>query len=333
MREELWIEQIHELMLYLIEITKVYDDYDRERKERDMPKFGVSTYSICRKIISKQITPEEGIAWLAAQGAEVIELVPFGIDFLGDPGLIDRVLQAAKKAGVLIDNYSVGANFLMISSEEYEQEIEMAKRQIDVAAKLHVSTIRIDCSRFDRLPECNTVEVFQKDLPVIVNAYRTLCDYANPLQVKVLLENHGFHANGNERVRQIVLGVEREGFGHQLDVGNYICVDDIPEIAVQKMVGFASVIHMKDFYVRSADRNPGDAEGFDCSGGWFRSANGRYLRGSILGQGDLDLYAIMRIIKNTEYDGNLFVEYEGMEDSLYGTKVSLDNMKRIYKEA
>lgn len=298
-----------------------------------MPKFGCSIYSICRKIISKQITPEEGITWLAGQGAEVIELVPFGIDFLGDPGLVDRVLQAAEKAGVSIANYSVSANFLMISPEEYEQELENAKRQIDIAAKLHVPTIRIDCSGFARPPESNTIENFQKDLPVIISAYQSLCDYAKPLHVKVLLENHGFHANGNERVRQIVLGVDRENFGHQLDVGNYICVDDIPEIAVQKMVKFASVVHMKDFYVRTADRKPGDAEGFDCSGAWFPTTNGRYLRGSILGQGDLDIYAIMRTIKKSGYDGNFFVEYEGIEESFYATKVSLDTMKRIYAEA
>ena len=43
-----------------------------------MPKFGVSIYSVCRKFYSKEWTPMQGIRWLAEQGAEAIELVPFG---------------------------------------------------------------------------------------------------------------------------------------------------------------------------------------------------------------------------------------------------------------
>jgi sugar phosphate isomerase/epimerase len=125
--------------------------------------------------------------------------------------------------------------------------------------------------------------------------------------------------------------VDAGNFGHQLDVGNFICVDETPEIAVKKMLPYASVIHMKDFYIRPGGRDPGDATQFDCSGAWFRSVGGRYLRGSILGQGDLDIYGMIHDIKASGFDGNIFIEYEGMEDCRYGTKVSLDNLKRIYK--
>ena len=47
-----------------------------------MVKFGVSIYSISRKIISEEMTPEAGIKWLAENGAEAIELVPFGSQIL-----------------------------------------------------------------------------------------------------------------------------------------------------------------------------------------------------------------------------------------------------------
>jgi hypothetical protein len=33
-----------------------------------------------------------------------------------------------------------------------------------------------------------------------------------------------------------------------LDVGNYVCVDDSAEVAVNKLLPFATTIHMKDFY-------------------------------------------------------------------------------------
>jgi hypothetical protein len=89
---------------------------------------------------------------------------------------------------------------------------------------------------------------------------------------------------------------------------------------------------MKDFYIRPEDRNPGDASQFDCSNSWFRSRAGKYLRGSILGQGDLDIPAVIRTIKTFGFDGNIFIEFEGMEDCLYGTKVSLDNLRRIWAD-
>jgi sugar phosphate isomerase/epimerase len=59
---------------------------------------------------------------------------------------------------------------------------------------------------------------------------------------------------------------------------------------------------------------------------------GKYLRGAILGQGDLDIPMIIGDIKRSGFDGDIFIEYEGMEDCLYGTKVSLDNLKRIWEQ-
>jgi sugar phosphate isomerase/epimerase len=193
-----------------------------------------------------------------------------------------------------------------------------------------ISTLRCDSAGFRRPIEENTIGKFLEELPLITKTYDVLAEYAEGLGIKLLLENHGFHANGAERVRLILKGVNSKNFGHQLDVGNYICMDDKPEIVVKKMLPFATTIHMKDFYVRQSD--PGDATQFDCSGAWFRSIGGQYLRGSIFGQGDLDVTDIIRSVKASGYNGNIYIEYEGMEDCEYGTKVSLDNLKRIYNE-
>ena len=295
-----------------------------------MPKFGVSIYSISRKIVSGEITAAEAIKWLAENGAECIELVPFGIDML-EVEQVELIANASQLSGVPIVNYSLNANFLQINADEYETEIARVKSHIDVAAKLGIATIRVDCAGYRRPIETNTIENFQLELPQILDTYRHLCEYAAAHNISVLLENHGFHINGGERVRQIMAAMSGvKNFGHQLDVGNFECVDDRAEIAAAKLLPFATTIHMKDFYIRQ--RDPGDATQFDCSGAWFRSVSGKYLRGSILGQGDLDMYRIMGDIKKSGYDGYIILEFEGLEDCLYGTKVSLDNMKRIYNE-
>lgn len=297
-----------------------------------MPLFGISIYSVSRKIMSREWTPVQAIDWLAAQGAEVIEMVPFGIDFIQDPALIDQCREAAAAHNLKIDNFSLNANFLQIDDSQYAAEIERVHAYIDVAAKLGVSTMRVDCASFRRPLETNTIENFARELPVIVSTYQNLCDYAAPHKITILLENHGFHVNGADRTALIFEAMKGYDFGGQLDCGNFTCVDEKPEEAIRMNVRYATTVHMKDFYIRPANRNPGDASQFSCSNSWFRSRGGSYLRGSILAQGDLDIHLIVSILKQSGFAGNIFIEYEGMEDCEYGTKVSFDNLKRIWNE-
>ena len=298
-----------------------------------MPKFGISIYSVSRKIMANEWTPMQGIKWLAEQGAEVIELVPFGIDFINEPELIDKCLATAAECGVKIDNFSLNANFLQLTPEQYDAEVARVKSYVDVAGKLGVSTMRVDCAGFRRPQETNTTANFIKEMPTIIDTYNTLCDYAAKYHITILLENHGFHVNGSDVTAFIYEAMKGKNFGGQLDCGNFVCVDERPEFAIKKNVRYATTVHMKDFYIRPETRDPGDAKLFDCSNSWFRSRGGSYLRGSILAQGDLDIPAVIATLKKAGFDGNIFIEYEGMEECQYGTKVSFDNLKRIWAEA
>ena len=297
-----------------------------------MRRFGISIYGVSRKICSGEMSPIAAFNRICEMGAEVVELVPFGFDLVKTPELRKDFKEASKKTGVPIGNYSLNANFLQLNPEEYRAAIARVKSHMDMASDMEISTMRVDSASFSRPMSENTIEKFQEELPIIVGAYEELCDYAKERGITVLLENHGFHANGSDRVRQILKGVKRDNFAHQMDVGNYICVDDKPEIAVKKMVSFAKTVHMKDFYIRPAHRDPGGAEDFNCENSWFRSVNGTFLRGSILAQGDLDIWDIMATIKHSDFDGDFYLEYEGMEECEYGTAVSFSNMKRIYNE-
>ncbi len=297
-----------------------------------MPRFGISIYGVSRKIRTGELTPIRAYERLCEMGAEAVELVPFGFNLVETPALRKDFREAVQRCGVPLGNYSLNANFLMLTKEQYNAEMSRVKTHMDMVADMEIATMRVDSAAFAR-PMCeNTMEKFQDELPLILATYEELCDYAKPMGITVLLENHGFHANGSERVRQILTGVKRANFGHQLDVGNYTCVDDIPEIAVKKMLPFAKTIHMKDFYIRPAHKDPGGAVEFSCENSWFRSVNGTFLRGSILAQGDIDIWDVMRTVKNSAFDGDIYLEYEGMEECEYGTAVSFANMKRIFGE-
>lgn len=297
-----------------------------------MIRFGISIYGVSRKIRSGELSPVAAFNRICEMGAETVELVPFGFNLVETPELKKDMKKASEDAGVPIGNYSLNANFLMLSPEQYANEMIRVKKHMDMVSDMEIPTMRVDSAAFSRPMSENTMEKFQEELPLIVSTYEELCDYAKPLGITVLLENHGFHANGSERVRQILTSVKRDNFAHQLDVGNYTCVDDIPEIAAKKMISFAKTIHMKDFYLRPAHRDPGGAVEFSCENSWFKSVNGTFLRGSILAQGDIDIWDVMHTVKKSSFDGDIYLEYEGMEECEYGTAVSFSNMKRIYNE-
>jgi len=293
-------------------------------------KFGISVYSISRKILKEEITPGQAVEWLAKEaGAEVIEITPFGIDIISNDKLAAELKKIAEDNGSIINNYSLNADFLQVSNSGYHAEFERVRLHIDGAAKLGVATMRIDASSYRRNPEDNKIENFMEDLPLIAETYEQLCDYARRYNIVILIENHGFYINGSDRVGSVLSQVKYGNFAHQLDAGNFLCVDESPEVAVKRLAGRAMTIHMKDFYIRDEENDPGDATQFDCSGSWFRSQHGAYLRGSILGQGDMNMKKIAKIIKESGFEGCVYLEFEGMEDCYYGTKVGFENMKKL----
>ncbi len=52
-----------------------------------------------------------------------------------------------------------------------------------------------------------------------------------------------------------------------------------------------------------------------CGGGnWFETVGGSVIRGSILGQGDLDIWKILKTVKDYGYNSDISLEFEGMDN-------------------
>lgn len=298
-------------------------------------KLGMSSYCLDREIAQGKMTLHEAIDWAAKMGAECLELVPFAFRF-DDPatGKVDdaaiaQVKTWARDAGIEIVNYSVLADFCR-EGEALEKEIRRVMHEIDIAAALGVPRMRHDASGFRRPQGENTLRDFERWMPVMAQSAKRLTEYAKRQGVQTLIENHGFFANGCDRVERILQYVNDDNYGLLLDTGNVVCVDEDPTVAAQALAPITRMVHLKDFYIRQ--RDPGDSTQFDCAGSWFRSRSGRYLRGAILNQGDLDVYATLSALKHAGYDGNIVIEFEGMEDARYATSVSMNNARRIWDE-
>lgn len=286
-------------------------------------KIGLSSYSLSRLINSGDMTILEAIQWISENGGEHVEIVPVGFNLLEDPTLIDAIRRKADETGLELSNYAVGANFIQDSEELFNEQVALLKRQVDVAHGLGVKLMRHDVASRP-IPETSIFQ-FEKDLDRMVDGVRQVADYAAGFGITTSVENHGFFVQASDRVQRLIHAVDRENFKTTLDVGNFMCVDEDSVVSVRKNLPYASMVHLKDFYLRPSYRNPGE--------GWFKTASGNYLRGAIVGQGDIDMVEVIRVVKQSGYDGYISIEFEGMEDPRTGSKIGMDNARRIWNEA
>ena len=294
-------------------------------------KIGLTSYSMNNYICDGLMSVCEVMRFAKEKGAEHIELVPFGFTLHDDKTgefnepLIAEIRRVSEEIGLPLSNYAVLGDLLKPDPDARKAEVERLKRHIDVAAKLGLKQMRHDVSSFRRPLESNTPVAFEREFPIAVETCQALADYAAQYGITTLVENHGFFINGSDRVIRLIDAVGRDNFGLLLDTGNFTCVDEDATVAVKKCAPIAKMVHLKDFYIRRADRLTGNGGLFRCdSGSWFSSNSGEYmLRGSILAQGDLDVWSTLGFIRSAGYDGYVSVEFEGMEDGKIGSEVGM----------
>ena len=62
--------------------------------------------------------------------------------------------------------------------------------------------------------------------------------------------------------------------------------------------------------------------------GYSYSLGNNYLRGAILGHGDVNIARAMGALRKNGYDGWITVEFEGIEDNLLGIRISRNNLMK-----
>lgn len=288
-------------------------------------KVGLSTYSLVRELREEKMTVLDVIQWIADNGGEHMEIVPYGFSVVDNIELADRIREKAESAGIVLSAYSLPANFVQQTQEEFDQEVERLKQHVDIVNRLGIKIMRHDVTAFQLEPEEMTIHYFEKHLAKLVEGSQLIADYAAQYGITTTIENHGFNVQSSDRVQRVIHAVNRTNFKTTLDVGNFLCIDEDPLVGVKKNIKYAATVHLKDFYIRPYYENPGD-------GVWFRTVNENYLRGAIVGHGDINIREIMKLIKNSGYDGYLTVEFEGMEDCKIGSKIGMDNVRRLWNE-
>ncbi len=288
-------------------------------------KIGVSSYSLIGLVQSGRIKQIEVISLAKEIGFDVIEFIPFILEEEEtNEEFALRAKEECTRVGIEMGSYTVGADFINGSDGDLDAEIQRVKGEVDIARILGAKTMRHDATV--GFPK-NYVgpRDFDAALPRLIEGCRAVTEYAEQFGIKTMIENHGFFCQDSDRVEKLVNGVNHPNFGLLVDMGNFVCVDEEPEKAIGKLMPYAFHVHAKDFHIKSGMLP-------DPGAGWFKSRGGNYLRGAIIGHGDVPILQCLRIMKNAGYSGVLSIEFEGMEDPAEGVKIGLQNLRRYIEQ-
>ena len=281
-------------------------------------KLAISTWSFQQRLASGAMTQMDCISKAKELGADAIEFVdvlpPAGVsreDYARQLG------EACKEQGLGVSNYTIGADFL---ANDVQDEVDRIAKELELALLLGATSIRHDVTGGIPGPARATTG-FEQVADRLAAACRAVTERAEAKGVATMVENHGFFFQDVDRVESLVTRVGHPNFGLLFDMGNFLCGDVEPSAALGRLAPFVRYVHAKDFIVKEgAAPDPGR--------GFFRSRGGRYLRGTIIGHGDVPVAACLGILKEAGYAGGLGIEFEGMEDCLEGIAIGLENLRR-----
>ena len=283
---------------------------------------GVSSYSFSRLVRSGDMTQIEIIAAAKEIGFDVIEFSTISVpEDKTLPDFAAELREEASRVGIGIANYTIAADFLNGSGGDLQAEIARVQGEVDIAEILGVPGMRHDATGGWSAEHVGP-KSFEAAIPRLAEGCRGVTEYAMEKGIKTMVENHGRFCQESVRVEQLVTAVDHPNFGVLVDMGNFLCADDDPATAVGRLMPYAFHCHAKDFHVKPGTQvSPGQ--------GWFETRAGNYLRGAIIGHGNVAVAQCLAIMNREGYSGVLSIEFEGIEDVLMALQMGHDNLRRL----
>ena len=276
-------------------------------------KIGVSSYSF-RKYIMAEKCDYIKVCDLAKElGFDGIEFIPLEEKSFGiteDPlACAKEIREHCEKIGLEIIAYTVGANLV---GENGEAEVEKLFRHIDVAEALGAKLLRHDVCF--ALPG-DHLYTYRDAITEMVPRIRRVTEYAEVKGIRTCTENHGYIFQAPERVEELIYAVNHPNYGWLCDIGNFLCVEADPLQAAMIAAPHTFHVHAKDFLYKEGCEK--------CPSGFFQTANGNYIRGTVVGHGIVPVRQCINVLKKAGYNGWLSVEFEGMEECIPGISAGL----------
>ena len=243
-------------------------------------------------------------------GADGVEL----LDFFYKDADTERPAVKARldELGLPCPIFSVANNFAKLEKSDREAQVDRIKFGVDEAVFYGAKVVRVFAGDVAEGLTYDQVRMW------IVEGLTDAANYAHDRGVRLALENHGKLAGRGDQVRALIQDV-RSNCGHDAmganpDTGNFVLVDEDSVRAVTEIGDMAYMVHFKDFV-------PGK--------GVFSSFSGKTFRGSVIGEGCVDLAGCVKALKACGFDSWLSLEYEGEGDPVSEVERSLVNARNL----
>jgi sugar phosphate isomerase/epimerase len=259
-------------------------------------KLSVSMWSVVETVKAGQMTLPQFIEFAASGPATGVELLDY---FWKDEAAeIPAVKQQIADAGLQIAVYSIGNDFFQPDAAARAKELAALQHGVDVANALGVDVVRVFSGSYREGYR------LEDGMGWIVEGLARGADYAQQHGVTLALENHGLMAGRSQQVKDILTQVNSPALRANLDTGNFLLVGQDPLEAARELAGDVALVHLKDFRQATA------ADTVHV----YKGLEGSAFTGTVIGEGLVDLPAIVAVLREEGYAGWLSLEYEGGAD-------------------
>lgn len=248
---------------------------------------------------------DEFLDFAAEAGFECAEISVGDLWPEGDENPEKRAKQVAQKLrdrGLFASALSAGNNFCVETEEEIQAQVERMKRVCELAQILSTDVLRTEGGwpGEDPRPATNWVDP-------IADCLTRCLEFSEPMGIKFAVDNHGLVTNEWPVQLMIFEQVGSPLVGANLDTMNYRWFGHDLEKLREIYSAIASYVmhtHLKDGF--------GSQENY---------------RGTVLGEGEIDLDFAISCLKEAGYTGHWVAEYEGLRDDGTGYRKCLAWMR------
>jgi len=262
---------------------------------------------------------EKTADWAAEHGFSAVEV----LESAGPkyPSLFPdrKAAEAAKKTlaerGLSTACYSVGTTVY-----RNPEAVASLKRQAEIAAALGCPFLHHTLLLW--LADTEGMPSFAEGIACAVEAAAEVADYAKPLGVRCIYEDQGLYANGVEGFGAFYRQIKQrcDNVGVCGDMGNSLFVDEGAEHFFAAYAEDICHVHVKDYMIRTFDKAP--------SRNWYPTKGGRWLRETMLGDGNVDVAACMNILQKAGYSGTYALELSHPEPFEAGVAQAMEYLRR-----
>lgn len=262
---------------------------------------------------------EATAAYAAEHGFSAVEFLESAGK--SDPSVVKNTAMA-KEARKILAAKGLHTACWSVGTTVYKspEAVASLKRQAEIVSELECPflhhTLLLWLKPFEGMPS------FEEGIACAVEAAAEVADYAKPLGVKCIYEDQGLFANGVDGFGAFYKQMKKRcsNVGVCGDMGNSLFVDEGAERFFAAYAEDICHVHVKDYMIRTFAEAP--------SRNWYPTKGGRWLRETMVGDGNVDVASCMDILQQAGYKGTYALELSHPEPFEEGVKQAMDCLRR-----